>query len=181
MNTWKPTLNEVGVPAEIGAGISDGTSATHFDRMTAQQKLIRERFVHEYLFDFSETNAAKRCGFAGSEAVEVGRKLMDEVAVQRLIAERMRAYDPAKEVTMGRVVAGLMKEANDRGIGSSHSARVASYMGVAKIMALGESNKTETNVHLGGVMVVPAPCATPEQWEAMARNSQATLKASAAD
>ena len=176
MEHWKPALNEVGIPAEVSAGTSTFTAADHTERMSPAERLVRERFVHEYLFDFDPSAAARRVGFHGPEAVEAGRKLMDETGVQRMISERMRQYDPAKEVTMGRVLAGLMKEANDRGIGSSHSARVASYMGMAKIMALGETNKTETNVNLGGVMVVPAPVSI-EQWEAQATTSQAQLKA----
>lgn len=176
MKPWKPELSDVRIPGEIHGGAKSADSASHLVKMTPAERLLRERFANEYIMDFDATAAARRVGFTGPSAVEAGRKLMEEVVTNRLIAERIRAYDPAKDISLGRVIAGLVEEATSKGVGTSHSARVAAWMGIAKVVGMGEANKSETNVNLGGVMVVP-PTPSIEEWEKMAVDSQAKLKA----
>lgn len=177
MKPWKPTSSGVQLPASIRAGAHGADSAEYLVKMPPTERLLRERFATEYIQDFNPTEAARRVGFDGDYAVEAGRKLMTEVVTARLIQERLSAYDPSVHLSLGRVVGLLVKEGTREGPGASHAARVAALTNAAKIVGVGEANKNQTEVILGGVMVVPAAPATIEQWEAQAAHSQAKLKA----
>lgn len=175
MKPWKPANSGVELPPAIRAGSTAGESTEYLAKMPIAERVLRERFATEYVMDFNPTEAARRVGFEGDRAVEAGRKLMSETVTSRLIQERLSAYDPAVHLSLGRVIGLLVKEGTREGPGSSHAARVAALTNAAKIAGVGEANKSQTEVVLGGVMVVPA---TPslDAWEAQASASQAKLK-----
>lgn len=170
-------MNIFGKKQEKAPGLSeDMTSEAYLSKMTPTEAGIRLRFVNEYMFDWDCVKAAIRVGYPKAKAREVSEIFMAEPVVQRLIAEQSRNFDAAKNVTLGYVVSGLLKEANREGAGSSHAARVAAWEKTAKVLGLGAANTVDSNVNVSGVMVVPAPT-TPDAWEAVAAKSQADLKA----
>lgn len=161
---------------QMQVAADDGTSEAYLSKLTPVEAGIRLRFVNEYMFDWDCVKAAIRVGYPKAKAREIAEIFMSEPVVQRLISEQSRNFDAAKNITLGYVVSGLVKEANREGAGSSHAARVAAWEKTAKILGLGAANTVDNNVNLSGVMVVPAPL-SPDDWEKTASKSQADLKA----
>jgi hypothetical protein len=147
--------------------------------MTEREKALRDMFVAEYLVDYSQTNAAMRCGFPRDFAVEWGSRLMDEPYVQqKLKSLEMTPGDPVAEAEYNRqrIKQQLMREAHYRGPGSSHAARVAALARLAAIYDLEAPKKTKIDFeHRGGVMRAPG-VANLEDWEAAAVASQEALQ-----
>jgi hypothetical protein len=147
--------------------------------MTEREKALRDTFVAEYLVDYSQTNAAMRCGFPRDFATEWGSRLMDEPYVQqKLKSLEMTPGDPVAEAEYNRqrIKQQLMREAHYRGPGSSHAARVAALARLAAIYDLEAPKKTKIDIeHRGGVMRAPG-VANLEDWEAAAVASQEALQ-----
>ena len=97
--------------------------------LTQSEKEICDRFVLEYRIDYNYLNAAIRVGFEGDIAVRQSKRLKYHSYVQRQIAAALIAKpdDPKSfnETNEQRIINSLFKEANDRGVGSSHGARVS--------------------------------------------------------
>lgn len=155
----------------------DSTASAYLAKMTPQEQRLRIQFVNEYMFDWDWTKAAIRVGYPKNKAREVAEAFMSEPVVQRLIKEQSKSFDPAKEITLGYVVSGLLKEAHREGGGSSHAARVAAWEKVGKVLGLGQSNTVDNNVNISGVMVVPG-VQSVDDWENAAAPCQAALQAS---
>ena len=134
----------------------------------------------EYMFDFNPRAAAIRAGFRGQNATDAARTFMDEPIVQRLIRERQQSFNASTEITLARISAGLLREANREDPTASHAARVNAFEKLAKLHGLGQANTPEVQVNLGGVMVVPA-VPSADAWEAQAAASQGALKADVAN
>ncbi len=148
--------------------------------LSPAEKALRDQFVNEYMFDFSPTFAAVRCGFGQSFAGEYATRFMEEPYVRKLIADRMKALsdDPKAEATeTQRIIrARLLKEAHYNGPGASHAARVSALAHLKQVYGMDAPTKLEVNqTNRGGVMQVPAISNIPE-WEAAATASQEALR-----
>lgn len=148
--------------------------------LSKDEKELRDKFVAEYLFDFDRVAAAIRVGFLPSFALEWSQKFLDESYVRQKIAQGMKATteDDAKEEeeTKRRIRASLLREANYRGAGSSHAARVGALSKLSSFYGMDAPIKTQQEMtHRGGVMAVPG-IADATQWEAEALKSQTKLK-----
>ena len=101
-------------------------------RLTAKQAA----FVQEYLVDLNATGAARRAGYSERTAAEVGyenlRKPQISEAIEGALAERAART----ELSADEVIAGLRREANFKGEGSSHSARVSAWSWLGKHQAM---------------------------------------------
>lgn len=153
--------------------------ALHSPELNELEKKLRQQFVTEYLKDHSEVNAAVRCGYLRSVAVEYGMRLMQEPYVQQLIADATTAQpeDPydEEELNKRRILNSLFREADDRTEGASHSARVSALSKLASIHGMEAPTKIDANVnHRGGVMMVPA-VVDLDTWEQEAVASQEKL------
>jgi hypothetical protein len=165
--------------------VSDTPSSFWVDAAMAQplsaaEKQLRERFVEEYLFDFSPSYAAVRCGLPLSFASDYANKWMEEPYVRQLIAERqkMLSDNPKLEAAENqrRILARLLKEAHYNGPGASHAARVSALSQLKQIYGMDAPQKFEINqANRGGVMQVPA-IADIDAWEAAATASQEQLR-----
>lgn len=73
---------------------------------SAVQKLapMQVRFVEEYMLDLNATQAAVRAGYSAKTAREQGSRLLSNVIVQSVIAERMKAREKRTEVTADRIL-----------------------------------------------------------------------------
>lgn len=150
------------------------------DTLDPRQKALRDLFVAEYLIDYNQVNAAMRCGFPREFAVQFATQFMDEPYVQqRIKAMEFTPMDPKQEEEYNkqRIKTQLMREAMYKGPGSSHAARVSALTTLAKLNSMEPSKKVEQNINLqGGVMRVPAPPGSLDEWEQAASKSQADLQ-----
>jgi len=148
-------------------------------KMHPQSRLVREAFVAEYMFDFNPRAAAIRAGFRGSVATDAAKTFLEEPVVQRMIRERMQSFNASTEITLARISAEYLKQATRTDSAASHAASVNALEKLSKLHGLGEANAPETQINLGGIMVVPA-IPDADSWEAQATQSQTALKADVA-
>lgn len=151
--------------------------------LTVSEMELRDKFVKEYLLDYSAYDACIRVGYSPSFAKEFSGRFMLETYVLNRIkhfeAAPTEELDAEKEKR--KVYASLWREAHSFGFGSSQSARVAA---LAKISAfLGMDAPTRSKQELtgkdgqplgGGVLVIPGVM-TEAQWAEQAEAQQAEL------
>ena len=90
-------------------------------RLTAKQAA----FVREYLVDLNATGAARRAGYSPNGAEVAGHRLFSNAQVAAQIDKALQERVERTELSADEVIEGLRREANYRGEGASHSARVA--------------------------------------------------------
>ncbi len=73
----------------------------------------QERFVQEYLVDLNATAAAKRAGYSGKRASELGYQLLQKTTVQAAIQKAIQARSRRTEVTQDYVI-GKLREIADK-------------------------------------------------------------------
>lgn len=146
-----------------------------------REKALRDFFINEYLVDYDAVGAAVRVGYGKSYAKDFAQRFMQEPYVLREIQRKegsvnLQSEDP--EAAKKRIIAGLTREANYRGPGSSQSARVAALSRLATLYEMDPKDKVkEPENNIGeGTFVVPGMM-TPEQWEAAAAKQQEDLVA----
>ena len=144
------------------------------DTIKPEQKLSMDRFVTEYLYDFSARKAWVRAGLAESTAQKAYEWLRTGY-VQSKIKEMIELMDEEEIMTRKEILMGIKREAHAFGPDANSATRT----GALKLMAQMRGmliKKTESKVqHQGGVMIVPMP-ADKVQWEQAAQQSQAALK-----
>lgn len=148
--------------------------------LSSAEKAVRDRFVKEYLLDYDAKAAAIRCGYGESFAGAYADKFMLEPYVLQQIKARELEFadDPvAEEEATKRIIrASLLREANYRGPGSSHSARVNALAKLAVIHDMDAPTKIEADINSrGGVMMVPG-IASAEDWAKTASEAQKKLQ-----
>jgi hypothetical protein len=108
--------------------------------LSPQEKALRDKFVTEYLNDYDAYGAAIRIGYFKGLALTYATEFMEDPHVRREITrrEQEKATNPEAELqmTQRQVKAWLHREANYRGPGASHSARVQSLNSLAKIVKI---------------------------------------------
>lgn len=108
-------------------------------QLSAAEKDLRDRFVIQYLVDYDAYSAALRVGFLKSVAHTYASELMEDPYVARQISSK-ELERKTNEATLGskqsQIESWYLREANYRGPGSSHSARVAALNSLAKIHKL---------------------------------------------
>lgn len=144
------------------------------EAMTPLEKANRDRFINEYLVDWRGPQAWIRAGGSESNASIKARELLKEPYVARKIREQVDLIEQSQLINRNRVLAGLVREANYLGVGASHSARVAAYTVLAKILGMEASIKVDHEIR-GGVMLIPAGVPV-EDWEKNAIDVQSQLK-----
>jgi hypothetical protein len=142
-----------------------------------QERALRDRFVEEYLVDFSPLNAARRVGFSNAFAKEYAERFMSESYVRRKIEQVKHRTDvdegDLEEYDKRRIRQCLMREAHD--MFSSGSSRVAALGKLMSLYGMDAPTKIKQEIeHKGGVMMVPA-IASLDEWERAAVASQAAL------
>lgn len=114
--------------------------------LSAAEKLVRDRFVEEYLKDYDQLGAAIRLGYSEAFASQYATKFMAEPYVRNAITDREEELGLSTEEAQHRrrIVAGLYREANSRF--NSGSARVAALGQLAKIVGIEAPVKSEVNL-----------------------------------
>lgn len=146
--------------------------------LTFREKALRDKFVNEYLVDYDALAATMRIGYPKSYAKEYAVRFMEEPYVLKRIQEKESAGEDevSLDVMKKRIMAGLIREANYKGPGSSQAARVAALSKLAQMHGMdGRVPDNPENDALGeGAFVVPG-VVTMEEWEKAAEAQQAAL------
>lgn len=111
----------------------------------------QQRFVDEYLIDLNATQAAERAGY--KEPNKQGPRLLVNVGVQTAIAAATAARRARTKLSQDEVIDGLRHEANYRGKGATHAARVKAWEVLAKHLGL-LTEKHEHGGANGGPIVI---------------------------
>ena len=101
-------------------------------KLTAKQAA----FVQEYLVDLNATGAARRAGYSEKTAQVIGAENLTKPIVSEAIERALAERAARTELSADEVVAGLRREANYRGEGASHSARVSAWSWLGKHQAM---------------------------------------------
>lgn len=96
----------------------------------------QQRFVDEYLVDLNATQAAIRAKYSAKTANEQGARLLANASVQAAIAAALKARSERTRIDQDYVLRGLKGEAEYRGEGASHAARVAAYTQLGKHLGM---------------------------------------------
>lgn len=156
--------------------------------LTTEDKALRDRYVSEYLKDYNNLNAAVRMNYTEENAVEFAKLMAQDPYVQRQITEANQSrctwigaptetasdYGHDDDADKRRIVNRLFEEAYAHGAGSSQTGRVSALKELARIYRLGEREEQADQV-VTNVMIVPG-IASVDEWEQMAKDSQAKLK-----
>ena len=156
------------------------------DTLTAPERSLRDKFVQEYLIDYDALQAAIRVGYSKSLAKQYATRFMLEpYTLQQIRLREAGPLDETPDAAKQRVMVGLYREANYRGVGCSQSARVAALAKLAAIHGMDAPTKRINEITgpdgqplgAGGIFVVPG-IMTTEEWEKQAADQQAALVAS---
>jgi hypothetical protein len=150
--------------------------------LTALEIALRDRFVVEYLKDYDQIRACLRLGYSLPYAKEYGARFMSESYVQsKLVEIETKPEQLDSEVEKKRIRAALWREANNFGLGSSQSARVAALAKLSAFEGMDAPSRSKQELTGadgeplgGGVFVVPG-LMTTDQWETEAERQQAEL------
>lgn len=94
------------------------------------------RFAEEYLIDLNATQAAIRAGYSAKTAKEIGSENLTKPNIAAAIEKAQLKLSERALVTQEMVVSGLLKEAKEDGMGSSHSARIAAWAHLGKHLGM---------------------------------------------
>ena len=116
--------------------------------LSKTERALRDRFVDEYVKDYDAFNAALRIGYAEAFAIQYSQQFLREPYTQKRISEVQEQLGETGEEAQHkkRIIAGLYREANNRGMGSSHGGRVAAYNTLIKMLGLEAPQKSIVEV-----------------------------------
>lgn len=151
-------------------------------------RVIRERVVSEYLYDFNWTKACLRCGFRAEFAEDSGNRFRNDPyciwRVKTLARERnleIRPDIPAEQALdeqaakRADILSALEREANYFGPGSSAAARVSALGKLAQLRGMEPVKQASVEHKVPGVMLSPGIAAVGD-WEAVAQSTQEKLR-----
>lgn len=113
----------------------------------------QQRFVSEYLLDLNATAAARRAGYSARNADKIGPRLVGQSRVAAAIAAKKAERAAKSDLTAAWVLRRLAEEADLKGDGATHAARVRALELLAKHLGL----LTEHLRLSGQVATPPAP------------------------
>lgn len=154
--------------------------------LTQSEMDLRDKFVVEYLKDYDALAACIRVGYTFAFAKEFSARFLSETYVlnkikQLEVAAPLEAGEDDENAQRRKVYAGLWKEANYMGSGSSQSARVAALSKLSAFLGMDAPTRSQQELTgkngeaLGsGVLVIPGVM-TAEQWAVQAEAQQAEL------
>lgn len=153
--------------------------------LSPAEKDLRDRYVVQYLKDYDSHKACIRLGYASAFAKEYAVRFLNEPYVLNKIAEMESSpaiTEANEEEEKKKIVAGLWREANNMGYGSSQSARVAALAKLSAFYGMDAPTRSKSELTgadgqplgAGGVFVVPG-LMTSEEWEKQAAAQQEAL------
>lgn len=117
--------------------------------LTELEKKTRDRFVSEYLEDYSAVDACIRMGYSEAFAREYSRQFLAETYVLNKIKEEQAqlGITTEEDVHRKKIVSALYRESNCRG--NSGSARVAALSQLCRVTGIEAPVKTQVTVDDG--------------------------------
>lgn len=152
--------------------------------LSAEDQLLRDEVVREYMYDRNWTNACKRLGMNSQMAMEYASRFATDSYCKwkiRQEEEKLALRNPDSKKTeealeRERVISALKEEAYYHGPGASHAARVSALKQLSVIYGMEAPKQVKTEVGVqSGVMLVPVVGATSD-WESAAKQAQETLQ-----
>lgn len=146
-----------------------------WDDLQDRFKLLRDKFVREYIKDFNGANAMRRLGYKHSAVSVHASKFLAHPYTQWRLRKMMEELDEKSIITRNLVLMGLVREANYHGVESTHSARVSALKSMARILGM-EVIKVDGDMKIkGGLLAVPL-VKSVKDWETLSRQAQSELK-----
>jgi len=153
-----------------------------------EARVIRERVVSEYLYDFNWTKACLRCGFRAEFAEDNGKRFRQDPyciwRVKTLARERNLEIRPdistaqaldEQAAKRADILTALEREANYFGPGSSAAARVSALGKLAQLRGMEPVKQAKIEHKVPGVMLSPGIAAVGD-WESVAQQAQVKLR-----
>ena len=106
----------------------------------------QNRFCEEYQLDLNASRAAERAGYRHPN--KQGPRMLVKVGIAEAIAAALAERSKKVSLAAEDVIRGLMFEANNRGEGSTHSARVAAWAHLGKHLGM-FTDRQEINLNHG--------------------------------
>lgn len=110
-----------------------------------------QAFVEEYPKDFNASAAARRAGYSERTANRIGPRQLSKVVIQAALRERLEARRKRVQVEADHVLAGLLREAQRKGEGSSHAARIRAWELIGKHISFFPSERFSIEHRLSGL------------------------------
>lgn len=144
--------------------------------LSPEEKNVRDVFVRQYLYDYDSRAAVVRVGFSANYAEYYAEKFMSEPYVLRRILdqEQRQSHIEVTKKAKALVIRRLHEQANYKGPGASHAARITALSKLAQLYDMEPEKKFDVSAS-SGVMVVPA-MQSPKDWGEVAKDSQTKLK-----
>ena len=108
----------------------------------------REKFVEEYLISGNAKDAYIKAGYkvSGHSAESGAHQLMRNIEIKKAIEERRAKIAAKADLTIEMILAGLRREAENTGEGSSASARVRAWELLGRAIGVKFTDHTEASV-----------------------------------
>jgi hypothetical protein len=150
--------------------------------LTESEMRLRDKFAQEYITDYDAYATCVRIGYSHTYAIQFAIKFMQEPYVQQAIKKLETTPDEMDEaVEKKKILAGMWREANFHGAGSSQAARVAALSKLSAFYGMDAPTRSKSEITgpdglpLGeGVFVVPG-IVSAEDWAKAAEKQQADL------
>jgi phage terminase small subunit len=118
------------------------------DDLTPKQR----KFVQIYVATGNATQSAKDAGYSKRTAYRTGNDNLKKPQIARAIAAETKKATERNELTQDWVIQGIMREADFKDAGASHSARVKAFEVAARILSMMTDNVN--NNHSGNLDIV---------------------------
>lgn len=122
--------------------------------LSDQERMLRDQFVREYLIDYDPFQAALRMGYMKEFASQYAAQFMSEPYVVKQVKAAELSGDtvPSEEQAKSLIKSMLFREANSRGMGTSHSARVAALSKLMSLYGMDAPSKVQSTVSVSGAV-----------------------------
>ena len=149
------------------------------DTLPFHSKVLRDRFINEYIKDFNQINAMRRIGygdeFADKPLHTQSGKWLRETYVRVRLMEVIRTLKETDIVNRNQGLSRMWEEANNGD--NDGSTRVAALAHCGKMLGMYQRESDEKPTHGLGVMLIPVM--SLEEWGVAAVMAQDKLKQSA--
>lgn len=146
------------------------------ENLSLKKRVFIDKFISEYIRDFSVSNAWLRAGGKVSGTTDAAYATIRTPYAQQRLQVLIDLMDEEQLVTDKEIVIGIKKEANSFGEGTSQTGRVAAWKLLAQLKGkLIKKTEVTAGAGTGGVMLIPIP-ASVQDWEAQTATEQEQLK-----
>lgn len=148
---------------------------TYFEQAVPRD--VIDRFIEEFVFDYDAVKACQRLGYTLDEAMHHAKIFLNDPVTHACLRDAMEGPQ-INEGLPNKIIAMLMREANDYGANATGAARVSALRLLSVIMGMDDlprkQKESDTKTIDGQVLVAPA-IADIDAWEDTAVAVQSSL------